>query len=140
MRVKPHFCDYWVLGEEGFMCATGRTTGPCGVLTWLTGATCCGRHSKRTRGVSWCSLEKEVGRPWWVFWVPRKLHRLTEKDLGLWSHVHGPPDCEVCRPCQPGTSCPMPFAGVIIIYVQSGQGLSPLDLLKSHAELTRLLV
>lgn len=27
--VKPHFCDYWVLGEEGFMCATD---GPLGLV------------------------------------------------------------------------------------------------------------
>ena len=140
MCVKPHSGNHWVLGVEGAMCVTGWTTGPCGVLTWLTGATCRGRHSRRKSGLSWCSLEKEVGRPWWGFWVPRKLHRLTEKDLGLWSHFHGPPDCEVCRRCQQGTSCPMPLAAVIIIYVQSGQGLNPMDLLKSHPELTKPLV
>ena len=34
----------------------------------------------------------------------------------------------------------MPLAAVIIIYVQSGQGLNPMDLLKSHPELTKPLV
>ena len=90
MCVKPHSGDSWVIGEEGAMCATGWTTGPCGVLTWLTGATCHGKHSRRKSGLSWCSLEKEVGRPWWGFWVLRKLHRLTEKDLDSGLTFMGP--------------------------------------------------
>ena len=136
----PHFCEYWVLGEEGAMCATGRTAGPRGVLTWLTGSTCRGRLGRRTSGESWWPWRRRWAGRGGVSGSPGNSTQANREGPGTLVLLPWPPDCEVCRPCQPGTSCPVSLAGVIIIYVQAGQGLNPMDRLKSHTELTRPLV